>query len=223
MKKAVSRSLAGLAILSNVVYAGGGLEGYGVPHNVTFYGGASVGAVEQDGACNVVDNTTDCEHDNSSYKVFAGTRFDPLYNQQALPSLGAEVGYIDFGESNANGEILSERGFSVGAAKVNSQLEASYLAAVGYLPVAPNTEVLGKAGVAYWQQDGKVDVPDDTSRNTDTTNSGLGAIVGLGAQYKVNENISVRGEYEKVLDTAKDTDYSTDGSLYSVGAVFSTL
>ncbi|MEN9500764.1 MAG: hypothetical protein RI964_49 [Pseudomonadota bacterium] len=221
MKHYLSYSLAGVALLANAAYAGG-MEGYGVPDNMTFYGGASIGGVNQDGACDVVDNTHDCKKPNNGYKVFAGTRFAPMYDAQTLPSVGAEMGYIDFGESTSQGEILSERGFSLGDANVSNNVSSTYLAGVGYLPVAPNTELIGKAGLALWQQDGKVAVPEDSALNSNSTNSGLGTLLGAGAQYRVNDNLSVRGEYEQVFDTAKDTSYKTDASLYSVGAVFST-
>ncbi len=222
MKHYVSCSLAGVALLANTAFAGG-YEGYGVPNNMTFYGGASVGGIDQEGACDTVDNSRDCETSGTGYKVFAGTRLAPTYDANMLPPVGVEAGYMDFGESTSKGEILSERGFSLGDANVSSELSASYLAGVGYLPVAPNTELIGKAGIAYWQQDGKVEVPDDSALNTNSTNSGLSTLLGAGAQYRVNDNLSVRGEYEQVFDTAKDTSYKTDASMYSVGAVFSTL
>ena len=48
-------------------------------------------------------------------------------------------------------------------------------------------------------------------------------MLGGGAQFKVTENISIRGEYEHIFGTGKDTDYESDAGLYSVGAIFSTL
>ncbi len=91
------------------------------------------------------------------------------------------------------------------------------------MPVAPRTELLGKVGAAFWKQDGSRKVPQDTDLNIQSANSGVGMLLGGGAQYKVNNNLSVRGEYERVLDTAKDTPYQSDADLLSIGAVFSTL
>jgi opacity protein-like surface antigen len=226
MKTYLSCSLAGFALLANVVYAGG-MVGYGVPSNLSFYAGGSAGTVSQKGACGAVNNAEDflssneCNDSNTGYKVFAGTRISPRANPQKFPSLGAEAGYINFGESTAKGHILrSPGGFDT---QGSSKLSSVYAAGVGYLPVTPRTELLGKAGIAHWQQDGKYEVPDDTDRNTSSSSSGDGLLLGAGAQYQVNPNFAVRGEYEQVLDTASDTPFASDASLLSVGAVFSTL
>lgn len=216
--------MAGLALLANTAaQAGGGMEGYGIPPNMNFYGGVSAGGVQQDGACQPIANTENCEKSATGYKVFAGTRLEPRANGALLPSLGVEGGYIDLGTSKADGEILSTRNIALGDAKASSDVSAVYVAGVGYLPVAPQTEVVGKAGLAYWQQKGKIEVPADPALGSSSNNSGLGLILGGGAQFKVTENISIRGEYEHIFGTGKDTDYESDAGLYSVGAIFSTL
>ena len=45
--------------------------------------------------------------------------------------------------------------------------------------------------------------------------------LGVGAQYQLTDNLSVRGEYERGFGIGKDAN-KTDPSLLSVGAVFST-
>lgn len=226
MKIYLSCSLAGFTLLANMAYAGG-LEGYGVPSNLSFYAGGSVGTTSQDGACGAITadeefiSSTGCNDSDTGYKAFVGTRISPKANPHMLPTLGAEAGYIDFGESTAEGHIVrSPGGFDT---QSKSELSSLYAAGVGYLPVAPRTELLGKAGVAYWEQDGKYEVPEDTERNTTNSSNGVGVLLGAGAQYQVNNNFTVRGEYEQVLDTASDTPFASDASLYSLGAIFSTL
>ena len=47
-------------LLANTAEAGGGMEGFGVPSNMDFYGGGSVGMTSQDGACGSIANPTGC-------------------------------------------------------------------------------------------------------------------------------------------------------------------
>lgn len=230
MKTIISCSLAGLALLANAANAGG-MEGYGVPSNVSVYGGASAGMATHEGACIAANASSNCEDTSSGYKVFVGTRVAPQPNNyvatpgglmpsSSLPTLGVEAGYIDFGDSTADGKAGRA---DIYDANFSSDLSASYLAGVGYVPVAPRTELLGKAGVAFWKQNGKREVEQDSEMNIETSNSGAGMLLGAGAQYKLNDNLSVRGEYEHVFGTGKDTSFESDAGLYSIGAVFSTL
>lgn len=230
MKTMISCSLAGLALLANVANAGG-MEGYGVPSNVSLYGGASAGMANQEGACSAANASSNCDDSAGGYKVFVGSRVTPQGNglvatptgmmpSSSLPTLGVEAGYLDFGASTADGKAGRADIFD---ANFSSDLSASYLAGVGYVPVAPRTELLGKAGAAFWKQNGKREVLQDTDLNIGTSNSGVGLLLGGGAQYKVSDNLAVRGEYEHVFGTASDTSYESDAGMYSIGAVFSTF
>lgn len=230
MKTIISCSLAGLALLANTTYAGG-MEGYGVPSNISAYAGASAGIASHEGACLADSTSTDCEDTSTGHKVFAGVRAAPNNNgfiatpagvvpAASLPSLGLEAGYLDLGESTAKGKAGRADIYDT---NLHSDLSASYLAGVGYVPVAPRTELLGKVGAAYWKQNGSKEVPEDTDLNTTSTNSGVGMLLGGGAQVHINPNLSLRGEYEHIFGTAEDTEYQSDAGLLSVGAVFSTL
>lgn len=230
MKNIISCSLAGLALLANAAHAGG-MEGYGVASNISAYGGASAGMATHEGGCLAANASTDCEDAAGGYKVFAGVRAAPnpdgyvvgptgMMPSSALPTLGVEAGYMDLGDSTATGKTGRANIYD---ANFSSDLSASYLAGVGYVPVAPRTELLGKVGAAFWEQTGKREVAQDTDLNIESVNSGVGLLLGGGAQYKVTDNLSVRGEYEHILGTAKDTAYESDAGLLSVGAVFSTL
>lgn len=234
MKTYLSCSLAGLALLTASSVHAGGMEGYGVPSNMAFYGGASAGMSQYDGACAASSTSNECEDSSSGYKVFAGVRLSPNQHSRvmgpggisvptaSLPTLGAEIGYIDFGESTADDHVgrPAPGGFN---ADVSSEVSAVYAAGVGYLPVAQGTELIGKAGVAYWDQKGKLDVPTEPTLNNESSNSGVGLMLGAGAQYHINPNLSIRGEYEHIMGTGSDTSYESDASMLSLGAVFSTL
>lgn len=227
-----SAGLAVLTLLAASMGHAGGMEGYGVPSNISAYGGASMGMTAHEGACTMAGAIgTDCEDSDSGHKFFAGVRAAPntqgfittpvgVVPSASLPTLGVEAGYMDLGESKAKGKAGRANIYDT---NLNSTLTANYVAAVGYVPVTPQVELLGKAGAAFWEQKGKRDVAQDPDLNMQTTNTGTGTLLGAGAQYRVTGNLSVRGEYERLLGTAKDTTAESDADLISVGAVLSTL
>lgn len=221
-------------LLANTAEAGGGMEGFGVPSNMDFYGGGSVGMTSQDGACGSIANPTGCEDSDKGYKIFGGARLKPNTEPGALPSLGVEGGYINFGESSATGDLMSgpeNRRVDQGDIVSSSELSGIYAAGVAFMPVAPKTEILAKAGIMRWNQEntykqtvldnGVPDPEDERNLSTSTSESGFGGLLGVGAQYQMTDNLSVRGEYERGFGIGKDSN-KTDPSLLSVGAVFST-
>lgn len=224
-------------LLANTAEAGGGMEGFGVPSNMDFYGGGSVGMTSQDGACNAVENSlstsTGCKDADTGYKIFAGTRLKPSDTSGTLPVLGVEAGYINFGESSGTGDLYgstSRKGNPeniIGSTASSSELTGLYAAGVAFMPVAPRTEILAKAGVMRWNQENNYkqtvagDPLDNLNQSTSTSESGFGGLLGVGAQYQMTDNLSVRGEYERGFGIGKDSN-KTDPSLLSVGAVFST-
>lgn len=231
MKIIISCSLAGLALLANTAFAGG-MEGYGIPSNISVYGGASAGMATNEGACLADATSTDCEDSPTGSKYFAGVRATPsnqgflatptgVIPASSLPTIGVELGHMDLGENTAKGHVgrAAPGGFD---SKLRSELSANYLSGVAYVPVAPRTELLGKIGAAYWKQNGSKTVAEDADLNTSSSNSGVSVLLGGGAQVNVTPNLAVRGEYERILGTAADTAYESDADLLSVGAVFST-
>ena len=224
-------------LLANTAEAGGGMEGFGVPSNMDFYGGASMGMTSQDGACGSISNPTGCEDSDKGYKIFGGARLKPNTEPGALPTIGVEGGYINFGESSANGDLMQvsltdpTRREDQGDIASSSELTGMYAAGVAFMPVAPKTEILAKAGVMRWNQkntykqtvidNGVPDPVDERNVSTSTTESGFGGLLGVGAQYQMTDNLSVRGEYERGFAIGKDAN-KTSPSLLSVGAVFST-
>ena len=215
-------------LLANTAEAGGGMEGFGVPSNMDFYGGGSVGMTSQDGACGSIANPSGCEDSDKGYKIFGGARLKPNTEPGALPSLGVEGGYINFGESSATGtSSRREESTPFFNDSSTSELSGIYAAGVAFMPVAPRTEVLAKAGVMRWNQKNKVskteieDPIGGDNQSTSTSESGFGGLLGVGAQYQMTDNLAVRGEYERGFGIGKDSN-KTDPSLLSVGAVFST-
>jgi hypothetical protein len=101
----------------------------------------------------------------SAYKLFAGVNLAPY--------IGLEFSYVDLGEF------------------ANRQLWQDGIAyeVVGYLPMAPNLDLIVRGGFFDWQ------VADRFS-----SVSGTDATFGLGVQAQLNRHLSLRGEYQSFFD-----------------------
>lgn len=133
-------------------------------------------------------------------KVYAGYQF--------TPAIGAELGYVRFGDISA-----TEDGFTVGF-KPNS----FYAALTGTMVMTPKVNLFGKIGAA--RTDSNVYVEYQRERIS-IDRSGTSVMFGLGVQYKFSERLSLVAEYEnfgKILKLNSD-DLSADAnaSLVSVG------
>ncbi len=203
MKKTIAQAtfiLLGIA-LPPALHAGGNyVQGWGVPHPSGFYGGASLGAANQGEFDDGITKTG---------KLFGGVRINHM--------LGAELGYVKIGEAEsktADGRL---------PANIKSDTSGLYAAAVGYLPVAPNLDLMGKAGIMRWSQENSksVDMIEQASSSND---SGVSPLFGVGAQYRISENVRIRGEWEHALKAGEeDSDYETDIGLFTLGVSLSTL
>jgi OOP family OmpA-OmpF porin len=91
---------------------------------------------------------------------------------QITPNVAVEAGYADMGHIHSDSGTVNGR--------------SEYLDAVGLLPLGHNWSALGSLGVAH------------TSLHTANGNDdGVGPKIGLGAEYAINQNVSLRGEWEQ--------------------------
>ncbi|WP_298606989.1 outer membrane beta-barrel protein [uncultured Thiothrix sp.] len=202
----VTSMLLGLGLLmSSSVEAGGSYQkqNWGVSPQAHLYGGGSLGLSNQ-GAFD--DGLT------VGGKVYGGMKFNRM--------LGAEVGYMHIGEAEGESKDTPDGRLK---ADLTSDMDAIYAAAVGYLPVAPHMDLIGKAGVARWSQDSSKDVKEIAEKSS-TTDDGISPLIGVGAQYRVSPNMHIRGEWEHAFNAGtKDTAFETGIDLMSVGVTFSTF
>lgn len=188
-----------VATASSALSAGGNYEqGWGVrPGN--FYLGASAGMANQS---DYDDGTT------TAGKIFGGVRVTNM--------LGAEVGYAKLGESENTGTDGRL------ASNIKSDTSALYAAGVAYLPLAPRVELMGKAGVLWWEQDNNKNVA-LIDEQTQSNDSGVSPLLGAGVQYRLNQNLHIRGEWEHAFGTGEAGDSETDVDMLTVGVSLSTL
>jgi OmpA-OmpF porin, OOP family len=106
------------------------------------------------------------------FRIAGGYHFSPM--------LAAELGYTGFGDSNV----------TVGALSGTLSASSVQIALVGSLPLNEKFDLIGKLGMANNTE--KEVVSDGYS----ATNSQSSVLWGIGAQYHVNTQFSVRAQYE---------------------------
>lgn len=161
------------------------------------YVGAGVASADHDfklsGATNV-----DTEGYKASGKLFGGYEFNQTW--------GVEAGYTDFRKSDLN--------YAIGSMNLRGETDghAVYLAAKATLPVNEQFSLYGKLGAARTKSELTLVNAAQTSR------SKTEAYGALGAQYKLNENVSLIGEYERY---GKSKDFGAKADVLTIGAKYS--
>lgn len=170
------------------------------------YVGASAGSAKQGDTCNDPFFSGECDNQDFAWKAFGGARFNPM--------LGVEIGYYDLGDSDMNGTTGGS------TAKLSNSTTGSVVSGVGYVPLSPQLEAFGKAGAMAWESNTR---KISGSKTTQADNSGTSILLGGGAQFQLNSNLHLRGEWEHILNIGSDSAYETDADLYSLGLSYSTL
>jgi opacity protein-like surface antigen len=140
-----------------------------------WYLGAGVGQfnVEVDEFEDVTDAVGGFDSDDTTFKVFAGWRFNPY--------IAVELDYLDLG--NPEDKIDDRR--------VNADINGFAPYVVGTLPVGP-VELFAKVGYLFY--DVKVDVDDLTVIDDDTQDFVYGGGIGL----TIFDRLNTRLEYEVI-------------------------
>lgn len=203
--------LVAAACCTGAAQAGGDyLQGWGIAPQTRFYAGGSLGAANQN----------EYEDGNAvAGKLYGGLRYGRY--------LGAEVGYAALGDAETTGE---------GRVKPSliNETDGLYAAVMGYIPMAQRTELFAKAGVMKWDSDYTANYKQTHNDNGYPDSSGNGSgtspLIGVGAQYHLNPNMQLRGEWERVIgtgdkinDNGYDYNYESDIDLLTVGLTISTF
>ena len=156
------------------------------------YVGGSVGRAEQKldvAGYSIKENTT-------GYKLVAGA--------DITKNFGLEAGYADLREASISGN----------GAHLSSKPQVFYVAGTATLPIDEQFAVFGKAGIATAHTKISASVRGFGANGTDNQTTG---VIGLGAAYHLNKNVSFVAEYEYFGKVAKDGDASLKADLLSVG------
>lgn len=119
--------------------------------------------------------------DATGFKIYGGYRFHPNF--------AAELAYVDLGKA-------SYRGTFFGTPVTGGSLETWGLnvSAVGIVPLGPAFELFGKIGFFGWESRAR-----DTTGGIPFSGEADDADVsfGLGANFNVSRNVSLRVEWER--------------------------
>ena len=186
-----------------------------------FYVGAGIGqfSTEIDELSLVEDGESESvplgfDDDDTGFKVFAGYQF--------LTWLGAEIGYVDGGTAS---ESYSDP--DLGSLKLEADVSALTIAAVGTLPIGDMFELYGKLGMAFWEGDlaftATGAICDELqaigeSCSASDSDDGEDFYYGIGAGINIGERFNVRIEYEVFEIDPQDVD--ADGTFLSASAVY---
>lgn len=108
-----------------------GMTGTALAQN-GFYAGASIGRATID-AC---DGVTNCDDEDTSWKISAGWQLNP--------NIAFEAAWVDFGEISG----------SIGGLAVSAEADGWTLAAKGILPLNEQASLFGKFGMIRWDAEG---------------------------------------------------------------------
>lgn len=182
------------------------MMGSGFANGPKLYVGASAGSTKQSDTCNEPFFSGQCNDQDFAWKAFGGARINPM--------LGAELSYYDLGDRSMEGTTGGS------TAKLESSTTGTAIAGVGYVPLTSQIEAFGKAGAMAW------DSKTSKTSGTNTSHfdeSGTSILLGGGAQFQMNSNLHLRGEWEHISNIGADSAYETDADVYSLGMSYSTL
>lgn len=181
---------------------------FGFNNGVKVYAGGSLGYATQDSRCDQIVFEGSCEDGSMSWKLYGGARFNPMF--------GAELAYTHQGTSEMDGTAGDEQMSS------KNEISSYQLTGIGYMPVnsIPSLELMGKAGVMLWNLE--TEMTTDGQKET-SSDDGISPVIGLGAQYQLNQNIYLRSEWEHTFNTGAGSRHETDTDNYSMGLSYSTL
>lgn len=154
-----------------------------------FYAGASAGEASID-ACGDAGalGLTACDDSDTGWKIFGG--YDLTEN------FALEAAWADFGEMTA-----SAPGVTGGI-----EGEGFVMDVKGTLPVADQFGVFGKVGFIMWDAEGRGALSGLDDDGTDFA-------YGVGAQYMLNEQFGIVGEWERFDFDSDDVDLLSAGVM----------
>lgn len=168
------------------------------------YGGFGVGIPDYAGGNNNSDDAVISGGDSAG-QLFLGYRFNDNF--------ALEAGYADL----AHGVNDDTIGGLTNPEEFHSK--AFTLSMLGHLPTTERFSLYGKLGAAFWD----IERSDPTGSNNRDEN-GTGVVVGLGADYQISRNISVRAAWDHYHNMgSKDDNTGTSDvgiSLLSLNLMF---
>ena len=151
-----------------------------------------------------------------------GTAFEGLIGYQFFRFLAVEATYVDLGELSYTADGLI---FDFGSIPLTLGADVSSRGAtasvLGILPVSPQWELYGRAGLYYAENKAKVTVSFDDFEEvvTDSERTQL-AMLGIGAAFRASDTLTLRLEYRYFQEPDEDVDEDDNIDLFTLGIVY---
>lgn len=144
----------------------------------------------------------------NQWRVQGGYRFNPY--------LALEAGYIDFGKTTYKAN------YTGGSAQGSLKAGGADMAVLASLPINDEFSVFGKAGLVYANVKSSLSAGAPAGlASGDTSANVFRPLFGLGANYKLTQNVDLRADYDHVSglgDSGKTG--KMDSNMFSMGAVY---
>lgn len=148
------------------------------------------------GVASAANRDTDGRHADA--KIFGGVDF--------TDNLGVEAGYVNFSSRDRQ---YSEAYTGIpGGVKTTTKGYGAYVAAKYTVPITDRFSAYGKLGLAHSQRKWSNNIGYSAADNDNDV------YAGVGAQYKLNDTLSLVGEYENY---GKRKDFGARAGVWSAG------
>jgi len=179
----------------------------------------------------VTNTDVDVDDEDLGWKVYGGYHFNKYF--------GIEIGYADLGEVEADINSTSSISFSTfggGTTSITSDININatsevtgfLFAGLGRYPLTEKIDVFGKIGGFAWNVDTTTNITSQTtispllittainpiSSSSLSKDDGINLMFGVGADYRFNERIGIRAEWERYSSISAD---DNDVDLFSIG------
>ncbi|MGB1256574.1 MAG: outer membrane beta-barrel protein [Thiolinea sp.] len=148
-----------------------------------------INALSSPSVCKVPGATCSADQTDKSFQVYGG------YN--VSPFMAVEGAYVDLGNT-AN--------ITDGTLHGKQDTNGVSLSAVGKVPVGA-ASLYGKAGIFHWNTDARIG--DGTSHHK-ADSSGTDPVIGLGMEYKMNQQWTARLGWDRYYNVGDKNDMLTD-------------
>lgn len=164
-----------------------------------FYVAGDLGSVSYSNATITVNGTPNTFANPGMFRIAGGYHFSPM--------LAAEVAYASFADS-----VLTSP-----AGNITLGANSFQVAAVGSYPLAAQFDLIGKLGIA--SNSAKLTTT-GAFAGQGSTGSKTDLLLGIGAQYHINSQVSVRAQYESFGAIEGSGTNPIKASAFSVGMAY---
>jgi len=152
--------------------------------------------------------TSNSKDQSNQWRLQGGYKFNPNF--------AVEGGYIDLGKSKY------KAAYNQGTAQGELKAGGFDLAALGILPITDKVSIFAKLGVMAASVDSKLKTNSASVLiNKKGSEHEFLPMVGVGASYKLTDNVDLRADFDRVSNIGKSSKTGQmDSNMLSIGAAY---